>query len=45
MAQTSKGQKWNRIPGYTRTVKGIKQKVKPHARSTQKTSRGVAKSK
>ncbi len=41
MAETDKGQKFNRIPGYTRTVKGKEVQVKPHVRSNPSTSHGT----
>jgi hypothetical protein len=43
MAKTAKGQKYNRVPGYTREVDGKKQKVKPHSRSNPRTSKGKKK--
>ena len=40
MAKDSDGRKFNRIPGYTKVVKGKKIKVKPHTRSNRKDSKG-----
>jgi hypothetical protein len=41
MAETRKGTKWVRVPGYKR---GDGTKVRPHDRSTPRTSRGVKRS-
>ena len=43
MAQTSKGQKYNKISSYTRIVNGKKQTVKAHSKSNPITSNGKAK--
>lgn len=43
MAETQDGKKFNRIPGYTRTVKGKEVQVKPHDRSNPTTSHGAKK--
>ena len=40
MAQDSKGRKFNRIPGYTKTVGGKRVSVKPHVRSNRSDSNG-----
>lgn len=40
MAKDSQGRKYNRIPGYTRTVGGKTVIVKPHVRSNRKDSDG-----
>lgn len=40
MAKDSEGKKYNRIPGYTKTVGGKKIKVKPHVRSNRSDSKG-----
>lgn len=40
MAETKKGQKYNRIDSYTRVVNGKKQVVKAHAKSNPNTSKG-----
>lgn len=41
MAKDSAGRKFNRIPGYTKTVNGKPVEVKPHVRSNRKDSKGV----
>ena len=43
MAETSKGQKFNRIPAYDRVVKGQSVHVKSHDRSNPSTSKGKRK--
>lgn len=43
MAQTSKGQKFNRVNSYTRIVNGKKQVVRAHDKSNPFTSRGKKK--
>lgn len=43
MAETRKGQKYNRIPGYIRKIGGQTQHVKSHARSNPRTSKGASK--
>jgi hypothetical protein len=40
MAKDSEGRKFNRIPGYTKTVGGKTIKVKPHIRSNRNDSKG-----
>lgn len=40
MAKDSAGRKFNRIPGYTKTVNGKPIEVKPHVRSNRKDSKG-----
>jgi hypothetical protein len=45
MAETKKGQKFNRIPGYTRKAGTKKVAVRTHDRSNPYTSRGKAKAK
>jgi len=40
MAKDSEGRKFNRIPGYTKSVNGKKVRVKPHVRSNRKDSKG-----
>lgn len=43
MAQTKQGQKYNRIPAYTRQVDGKTIIVPAHVRSNPSTSKGPAK--
>jgi hypothetical protein len=43
MAQTKKGQKFNRVASYTRIVNGKKQVVRAHDKSNPKTSKGKKK--
>lgn len=40
MAKDSAGRKFNRIPGYTKTVNGKLIEVKSHVRSNRKDSKG-----
>lgn len=40
MAKDSDGRKYNRIPGYTKKAGGKIIKVRPHARSNRKDSKG-----
>ena len=40
MAKDSAGRKFNRIPSYTRVVKGKKVKVGEHVRSNRKDAKG-----
>ena len=40
MAKDAEGRKYNRIPDFTKTIRGKTIKVKPHVRSNRNDSKG-----